>query len=69
MSFPMTLDELRKAGYRFLEHSHCKACRSVIEWWKTPAGKHMPMDVTDAGVAQAHWATCPRAAQFRKARA
>jgi hypothetical protein len=64
----MTLDELRAAGYRFENHAHCKGCGAVIEWWTTPAGKMMPMDVTDSGVAQAHWATCPKVEQFRRVR-
>jgi hypothetical protein len=69
MPFPMTLDELRAAGYRFEEHSHCRGCNAVIEWWITPAGKKMPMDVTDSGKAQSHFATCPKVGDFRKARA
>lgn len=67
MPFPATLDELRAAGYRFQEHSRCRGCKAVIEWWITPAGKKMPMDVTDGGKVETHFATCPKVAQFRKA--
>ena len=69
MPFPQTLDELRAAGYRFEGHAHCRGCNRVIEWWVTPHGKRMPMDVTDSGKAEAHWATCPKVDQFRKVRA
>jgi hypothetical protein len=66
MSFPQTLDELRTAGYRFDGHSHCRGCNAVIEWWITPHGKKLPMDVTDSGKATSHFASCPKADQFRK---
>jgi hypothetical protein len=66
MAFPKTLDELRTAGYKFSVHSHCAGCGAVIEWWITPLGRKMPMDVTDSGKAEAHWATCPKADRFRK---
>ena len=68
MPFPTTLDELRSTGYRFEHTSHCKGCGALIEWWITPAGKRMPMDITDRGQVQTHFATCPRADQFRKER-
>lgn len=63
--FPSTLDELRSAGYRFDQYAHCRGCGAVIEWWYTPAGRKMPMDV-HGGKVESHFATCPKAAQFRK---
>ena len=69
MPFPKTIDQLRAAGYRFEEHAPCRGCHTVIEWWRTPAGKLIPMDVTDGGQVQTHFATCPKASQFRKASA
>jgi len=69
MPFPETLDKLRAAGYRFNLDAHCRGCGARIEWWITPAGKHMPMDVTDSGKVQSHFATCPKVEQFRKERA
>jgi hypothetical protein len=41
-------------------------CNRVIEWWVTPHGKRMPMDVTDSGKVETHWATCPKVELFRK---
>lgn len=69
MPFPMTLDQLRAAGYRFDNLAYCRGCGALIEWWITPAGKRMPMDVTDnisSAKTQAHWATCPKAQDFRR---
>ncbi|ORL11630.1 hypothetical protein [Prescottella equi] len=30
------------------EPSRCRSCRAEIHWGKTPAGKHLPVDVTPA---------------------
>jgi hypothetical protein len=67
MAFPATVEELRTAGYKYDRYSYCSGCGALIEWWTTPRGKKMPMDVTDSGgKVQSHFATCPKAAQFRK---
>jgi len=65
MAFPSTIEELRKAGYRFDGESDCKGCGVAIEWWITPNGKKMPVD---HGTAMPHWKTCPQAELFRKER-
>ena len=59
----------------------CKACSTPIIWIKTAAGKNMPIDAKpvkayvenryDNGwrsidVHMTHWATCPKAHQFKK---
>jgi hypothetical protein len=69
MPFPTTLDELKAAGYKFENESHCKGCRVAIEWWKTPNAKFMPFDVDGSGKVETHWSTCPKAKDFRKERA
>jgi len=66
MPFPETIDELRKAGYVFENDSNCKACGAPIEWYRTPKGKMMPMDVEPGGDCVPHWGTCPNATDFRK---
>lgn len=66
MPFPKTLDELKAAGYRFDGHSNCRGCADIIEWWITPRGKRMPMDVQVDGSVKSHWVTCPKAADFRR---
>src|SRR5262245_43640364 len=65
MQFPETLDALRHAGYRFSGEAHCKGCAARIEWWTTPEGKHIPLDV-DGEKVTPHWSTCTQAHLFRK---
>lgn len=65
-SFPETIDEMRTAGYIFKNDSTCRGCGARIEWWTTPRGKFIPMDVDADGNCEAHWATCPKAKEFRK---
>lgn len=68
MAFPKTLDELRSQGYVFIEHAPCRGehCTVTIEWWKTPKGKRMPMDVDAVGNVKAHWTSCVDAEDFRR---
>ena len=44
------------------EPARCRGCQAQIFWIRTNAGKNMPVDPD--GVS--HFATCSRAAQFRK---
>lgn len=51
----------------------CNGCPALVYWIKTPkAGRPMPLDATVAptdtepGKGTSHFATCPRAAQFRR---
>ncbi|MFA5252767.1 MAG: hypothetical protein WC454_09320 [Phycisphaerae bacterium] len=60
----------------------CKGCGQEIIWLKTDNGKMMPADpkllkmlvlnsdqtVTVKTAYTPHWATCPKAAQFKKAK-
>lgn len=55
----------------------CKACHAKIIWFKTEAGKNMPVDADtvepddeelDLSRHSSHFATCPNADQFRKQR-
>jgi len=66
MPFPETTGELVKAGYKFDNQANCRGCGAAIEWWITPRGKKMPMDVDADGNAESHWANCPEAKNFRK---
>ncbi len=40
----------------------CRGCDADIVWLRTEAGKLMPID----GDGTPHFATCPKAAQFRR---
>jgi hypothetical protein len=64
MPFPTTLTELKKAGYVFQNETRCR-CGQAIEWWLTPRGKMMPVEV-DGETIESHWANCPHAGDFRK---
>lgn len=65
MPFPKTESELAAAGYKFLNSAKCGAdgCGAEIAWYRTPGGKHIPLD---EGTLEAHWATCANPEQFRK---
>lgn len=65
--FPMTVEELKAAGYERVRQVSvpCKACNAQIEFWRTPHGKMIPLDV---GTLAPHWATCPEAKRFRTPR-
>ena len=67
MAFPKTLDELRAAGYKFLEHRKCigNTCNQQIEFWQTPKGKKIPLDVDAKGNVEPHFSSCPDVKQFR----
>ena len=63
MLFPKTLEELTKAGYKFEGYRKCSGpqCSATIEFWKTPSGKLVPLDIDEHGKVVAHFATCPDA--------
>jgi hypothetical protein len=69
--------------------SFCKGCGARIDWYKTTAGKNMPIDPephadgnvrvdvvsnvvavvapgSHAPLYRPHWATCPKAASFKR---
>ncbi len=41
--------------------SRCRGCQAMTYWIKTPAGKNMLVEPDGTP----HWATCPKADQFR----
>ncbi len=65
MTFPKNGIELRAQGYVFDRTGQCQGadCHATIEWWFTPKGAKIPLDL---GTAKPHWATCPNAKDFRK---
>lgn len=64
MPFPTMIEELEAAGYTFENDARCK-CGTAIEWWNTPRGKMMPIEV-DGDEIVPHWSNCPNASEFRK---
>ena len=65
MPFPKTHDELIAAGYIFKNGGHCRGCGQKIQWYQTPKGKVMPLDMD---TYEPHWSSCPKADNFRKDR-
>ena len=65
MPFPETITDLAQAGYRYESDAACRGCGARIEWWTSPAGKMMPMEVDNDGNCETHWANCPKAKEFR----
>jgi ribonuclease HI len=62
--FPITREEAVDDGYTLeTENARCSGCDAVIDWWKTPREKRIPID---AGTFNPHWATCPKAESFRR---
>lgn len=51
-------------GYTFLSASRCRACEERIAWCRTKADRTAPLNADGTS----HFATCPDAQQFRKAR-
>jgi hypothetical protein len=47
-----------------LGRCRAEACRAVVLWARTPAGRTMPLDRDGTS----HFATCPDAARFRRRR-
>jgi hypothetical protein len=76
VKFPASADELKANGYDYDNDSHCRACGAAIEWWITPNGKKMPMVVeatatihkASGDIRKPHWADCPNANEFRRAK-
>ena len=70
MAFPKTYSELRRAGYSFSSHGTCSGCQAPIEWWNTPTKSRIPMNPMPSGESEAvsHFATCPKAKDFKKSK-
>lgn len=61
MAFPRTFGEMKERGYRFEDHARCRSCGQEIEWWTTPNGKRVPMNLMEpksSSPAVGHQSTC-----------
>lgn len=60
-----TLDDLTAAGYRYEGTAACRGekCGRIIQWWRTPKGKAIPLD---PDTKEPHFSTCPDAEGFSK---
>lgn len=61
-------DDLRAAGYSYIEHSHCRVpgCGRTIIWYWTPNHGRIPVDVPSY---QPHRTTCVDSEYFQRRRA
>ncbi len=68
---PLTRAEMIAGGYTFSNKAPCKGCGEEIEWWSSPKGARLPMNVMtkDPSGAIIHLETCSSSAEFRKAQA
>lgn len=68
MPFPKDADALKAAGYVFDNYATCRGCGDDVEWYKTPAGKSIPMNPMPTGgsLAITHFSTCVEADSFRR---
>ena len=68
MNFPTTRKSLEEAGYEHTSNAHCRGCGAAMEFWSTPHGRSMPMDLMpqEDSPAISHFATCPEAPRFRR---
>lgn len=67
---PKTRAELLQRGYLYVGNKLCDSpgCRAPIEMWRTPNQKIAPFNPMPEmeSHAQSHYATCNRAADFRR---
>jgi VRR-NUC domain len=71
LRWPATRKELYAAGYvreMTMASRPCKRCGIVIQFWRTPDKKLMPIEESkeDANELLCHFNTCPHAEEFRK---
>ena len=64
ISWPATALQLEAAGWRLELVRRCRLCPASIEFWVKGKTK-MPLDQGERGLRSPHWASCPRAAEFR----
>jgi hypothetical protein len=64
----MTRAELQEAGAKRTNYGRCKGCTEPIEWWLTAAERPAPYNLMPNPESEAvsHFATCPKAEQFKK---
>lgn len=67
-TIPPTWKELEAAGYVWQSRTNCKNCGKEMEWWTSPAGRWIPVElVAEAGGKRmVHTMLCPKADQFQR---
>jgi hypothetical protein len=67
-TIPPTWTELEEAGYVWQSRTTCKLCGKEIEWWRSPAGRWIPVERVQEvhGARMVHTMLCPNADQFQR---
>jgi len=67
MGFPTKAEEMEPAGYKLNGFGTCRGCGEKMEWYISPRGKKIPMNVmpNPSSPAVAHWTTCKESPLFR----
>lgn len=65
IGFPVTRQAAELRGYKWLGYGKCRGCGVTIDWYETPNGRRMPIDVDEVDF-RPHFKTCPQADKFRK---
>lgn len=66
---PKTRGGLAAAGYKYSTKGKCRKCPATVQWFVTPSKAWMPFDMPDVnGEFENHWATCPAAKDFKRAK-
>lgn len=67
ITFPATREELTHAGYSPSYTRPCKKCGEMLEFWSTPTGSFMPLEMNRMTAKRIpHWQVCPFADEFRR---
>lgn len=69
--WPRSRTELESKGWSFERRGRCsgKTCLATIEWWRSPAGRWIPLEQTfktDPNMLVAHHVMCPDVADFKQ---
>lgn len=66
ITWPTSRAKLQLAGYHLKYARRCRLCDALIEFWRTPANKMMPLDRRPDDTFTPHHSTCPRVEEFRQ---
>lgn len=67
--WPTSRTWLEQNGFSLEVRRRCSGqrCRADIEFWRTPSGRLMPLNIVGEGtlMLQPHWQSCPDQQKFR----
>lgn len=66
IAWPTSRVKLQVAGYHLKYARRCRLCDALIEFWRTPAARLIPLDRRSDDTLTPHHSTCPWADEFRQ---